>query len=461
MGRSKLHWSADGNQMPIISPHTLAKHQILSEYIEHLILTLYGKVYPRGVETFTLIDGFCGGGIYEEEAAQKKLKGSPILMIEAVRKAFRQAKKRQSLNVRYVFVDAGKEHVQCLKNHSMSYWGLENLIDGEKHLTQGEESTLTEQCEFIIGDFEKCSDYCITIASLRKGHSFFLLDPAGWDDVSVATMRKINDTPGSEILYTHMIGQLKRFVIGKYGKNKEKFERTLEGEGYYKKSNLESLDRVGEQMYLRNETARLFREKGFSHLNPHKKHLITFALIPRGKTQVLYYLIHMSRHITALEVIKERFCESNSLDYQYQYEVYGYGFRTFDITKSKGQLLLEPSLYEEEYSTLTINVDREHKDWRLFIKKFDEQIADLIYQNQDGITFMEICQKIGQFNPASRNMYEQYINFLRDNGDVEVLNSKGEILTQKTVRLRRRDVIRVSGRSYFQGSLLYSSRFFN
>lgn len=459
MSSRNLSWSSDGSKMPSVNPHTLAKHQILSTYIEHLIITLYGKVFPHGVQTFTFIDGFCGGGIYKDSKTKDCRKGSPPILIEAVREGFKKSSRNHPLNVRYVFVDSKQEHIQCLKNYSMPYWGLECLTDEEEHIFKGEESELTERCEFIAGRFEDMRNYCVSISSLRKGHSFFLLDPAGWDDVSIESIRAINEIPGSEILYTHMIEQLKRFVIGKCGVEKEKFEKLMEAEGYYEKSKLFDFNKPGQQMYLRNETARLFREKGFKRLDS-ARYLITFALIPKGTTQVLYYLIHMSRNITALEVIKERFCESHTMDYQYQFEVYGYGFRTFDLKSNKEQLSLEPAFYEEEYTSLTFNMNSDCLDWSIFIEKLDSQIANLIFNSRDGITFIQICQKVGEFNPASRAMYEQYINYLRDNGDVEIFDKDGLISTSKYVKLRRKDVIKVSSKRYFQGSLLYKSRFF-
>lgn len=276
MNNSRLVWSADASQVPSISSHTLAKHQILFEYVKHLILTLYGKVFPHGVTSFTFVDGFCGGGIYFEDASGEYKKGSPIILIEAVREAFREANRVLPINVRYIFIDSEEQHVKCLKEYSMNYWNIGCLTDESEHIYRKENAEMTERCNFISGSFEEISDYCVLTANLRKGHSFFLLDPAGWDDISVKTIRKINDIPGSEILYTYMLQSLKRFVIGRSGKDRDKFNKILEAEKYYKKSDLDSLDKIGEQMYLRNETAMLFRENGFTESNK-DKYLITFA----------------------------------------------------------------------------------------------------------------------------------------------------------------------------------------
>ncbi|MGD1715620.1 hypothetical protein [Dapis sp. BLCC M172] len=71
MSNSKAKWGADGSELPTIDPHTKAKHQIIEEYIENLIITLYGKT-RYGERTFTFIDGFCGGGMYDDQESSRK-----------------------------------------------------------------------------------------------------------------------------------------------------------------------------------------------------------------------------------------------------------------------------------------------------------------------------------------------------------------------------------------------------
>lgn len=104
MSSSQGEWSADGKDIPSIDLHTKAKHQILEKYIENLIITLYGK--PRYGETkFTLIDGFCGGGIYKNPGELQWV-GSPIRMIKAVREGFNKSKRKIPLDVKYIFIDS-------------------------------------------------------------------------------------------------------------------------------------------------------------------------------------------------------------------------------------------------------------------------------------------------------------------------------------------------------------------
>ena len=259
MSSNQAKWSRDGNDLPNIEPHTQAKHQIIQEYITNLIITLYGTG-KRGVTTFTFIDGFSGGGMYRH--GDSLWEGSPPRMIKAVREGYRQAKRAYPLDVQFIFIDEKHKHLNCLQYYAMAQADLEKLTDEREHKLPGEMALLSERCEFLQGKFEDRVDYCINVAKKRKGHVFFLLDPFGWKHVSMASIRKINSLPKVEILYTFMIDYIWRFVKERYGKLQSGFQDVLEADGYYDLKKLHSLDSIGQQCYLRNESMRLFRDKG-------------------------------------------------------------------------------------------------------------------------------------------------------------------------------------------------------
>lgn len=418
---SKPEWSADGSDIPVIDPHTKAKHQIIEKYIENLIVTLYAKG-RRGETTFTFIDGFCGGGMYEDCDNDTEWEGSPIKMIQAVRRGYKNSIRKYSLNVKFIFIDSSRNHLDCLKTYSMPKAGLEQLVDEKPHELKGEFSQLIEECEFRCGKFEDLVNECVWKVDLRKGHSFFLLDPCGWDDVSMESIRKINSLRGSEILYTYMIQQLKRFIIGKSGKDKYKFNKVLEADGYYESVNLKRLDKSAQQCEIRNESMRLFRHKGKA------KYAFTFSLIPRGKTEVLYYLIHFSQNLTALEVIKESFWQENNLDYQYYYEIYGYVFRSAEF-------------YEERQLSLKFDIIQDNHEF--CVEQLDRDLGRLIRKNNEGIRFRELCERTIQLNPANRHHYKIYMNRLLKNKEIEVWR-KGILLKGSQVILQKDDIIKLT-----------------
>lgn len=415
-------WSADGSNIPEIKPHTKAKHQILDTYLENLIYTLYGKG-RYGETTFTFVDGFCGGGMYYDPDNETEWQGSPIRMIEAIRAGYKKSKREYDLNVKFIFIDNKLEHLACLKNYSMPKAGLGELVNGQPNEFRGEVGKLVEECEFISGEFENLINEVVFKIDIRKGHSFFFIDPYGWTDVSMQSIRKINSLKRTEILYTYMIDYLKRFILGKSGKDKETFDQILEAEDYYKLSSFSIFERIGGQCYLRNESMRLFRDKG------NAKYVFTFSMIPRGNVNVLYYLMHLSQKLTALEVIKESFWQKNNLNYQYYFELYGHGFKTADF-------------YEENQLKLKFDITKNSEDFCL--EKLDIHLGNIIRNNQDGIIFHELCHQTMELNPASKKHYTTYINLLRNEKEIDIWRN-GQIVKGSKVDLQRNDIIKLTG----------------
>jgi len=406
---SKLLWSADGNSIPTIDPHTKAKHLIIEKYVEDLIVTLYGKG-RRGVDTFTFIDGFCGGGIYtDQESENKEWFGSPIRLIRSVQAGYKRANREYPINLKFIFIDSKQNHIDCLKDHVMSKAGLE-------------EFSKSDNCEFICGDFESYVNYCVFTAEQRKGHSFFLLDPQGWTDVSMQSIRKITSMKKSEILYTFMIDYIVRFISERDKNLKRGFEDVLEADGYYQQADPSQIDSIAMQCYLREESMRLFRTQGKA------KRVFSFAAVPKAHTRVLYYLLHISKNLTALEVMKDSFWEENTLGYEYFFNVYGFGFRAVDY-------------YERNQMNLRFEIEKS-KDQEC-IELLSRDLGRILENHPDGITFRDASEQTMEFNPARRLHYEQYIKQLLDDQLIEIVRDN-KVIKSKNPDLRRKDIIRKS-----------------
>lgn len=76
-----------GSAPPEISPHSLAKHKILQEYVETYIQVLTKKAQGRDVFRLALVDGFAGGGEYTDSRANCHRPGSPLILLDAIRRA--------------------------------------------------------------------------------------------------------------------------------------------------------------------------------------------------------------------------------------------------------------------------------------------------------------------------------------------------------------------------------------
>ncbi|MFM8009022.1 MAG: three-Cys-motif partner protein TcmP, partial [Dolichospermum sp.] len=115
MSNSDTKWSADGKEIPFVEQHTKTKHLLTEQYVTDLVYTLYGSG-QYGVTNFTIIDGFCGGGIYNDKDSHNIWFGSPIRLIKAVQEGYLKSKRTYPLNVKFIFIDKKKDHLKCLKN---------------------------------------------------------------------------------------------------------------------------------------------------------------------------------------------------------------------------------------------------------------------------------------------------------------------------------------------------------
>lgn len=416
MSKNKILWSNDGSILPGIEPHTKAKHQILEDYIEDYILTLCGNNRVQE-KTVTLIDGFCGGGIYRDENDKTLWLGSPIRIIQAVERGLKRVQTEKSkpnfkLNVNYIFIDNQKPHIDCLKRQMLS-------LDLKKYVTN------QNLCTFICKDFEAIIDQVISELKQRKGSSLFILDPFGYTDVSMQTIRKIIGLQKTEIIYTYMIDFIRRFIKERKHSLNHAFSKILEAEGYYELANPEK-NIYSEQEYLRNETLRLFRDKGKA------PYVYSFALL-QSQSLVKYYLIHLANNPTAQKVIKNSLWTHNNmhLSYQYNYDVYGMGFRS-------------PDFYSCNQRLFDINDGNE----RAAIENLNDDVIKYIHY-ADQVEFRRLHNDTMQFNPATEKHYMTLINEQRNAGEIEVLRD-GKKTRSKNLRLS--DIIT---KSQYKQTLLF------
>ncbi|MDB9437359.1 three-Cys-motif partner protein TcmP [Dolichospermum lemmermannii CS-548] len=419
MSNSDTKWSANGETIPEIEQHTKTKHLLTEQYVTDLIYTLH-STGRRGVTNFTIIDGFSGGGIYNDRESHSIWFGSPIRLINAVRKGYLKSERTYPLNVKFIFIDKKKEHLECLKNFVMSQAGLEQLSDEQPHTFKSEFGERIEQCEFITDEFENKVNYCIFQANNRKGHSLFFLDPFGWSDVSMESFRKINNLNKSEIIYTFMIDFIKRFIYDPKWQARDTFAKVLETDGYFDLNHFQTLDTFGEQAEFRNEFMRLFRSKG------NAKKIITFAMMPKNNDRVLYYLFHICNHPRALEVMKDGSWKFNNLNYQYHYDIYGFGFKA-------------ALFYEDNQLDLKLDINQDSQT--ACINRLGKDLDEIIHNNPDGISFKDLCNKTMERNPATRQQYFEYLNLLREAKEIEVIR-KGKKTNSKI--LENGDIIKTS-----------------
>jgi hypothetical protein len=218
-----------------------------------------------------------------------------------------------------------------------------------------------------------------------------------------------------------MIDFIKRFLSSRRGKLRSAFQNVLEADGFYEEiDNLDDFDNhdLAKQSYMRNETLRLFRQKGQAF------YAYSFAVM-RKATTPLYYLVHMANNPSALREMKFTLWKHNTIDlmYQFQYGVYGLGFRTIDhYEKCKGQIF---------------NI--EESNTQMCIENLNDSLMRLIYNSDNGISLSDLHNQTMQMNPATWDHYQSYIRQQREKQELEVVRKEGITLARD---LRPTDKVR-------------------
>ncbi|WP_013323420.1 hypothetical protein [Gloeothece verrucosa] len=143
-----------------------------------------------------------------------------------------------------------------------------------------------------------------------------------------------------------------------------------------------------------------------------------FTFLP-NKTQPKYYLMHLASRPPAQREIKYTLWEHNTLDlaYQFDYGIYGLGFRT-------------PDYYETNLSVIDIEKENKNK----CIENLREELMPIIYDHPEGIILDDLHNSTMQKNPATLDDYIQVINEQVNEGDLQVIRD-GKITSSKKLKL--------------------------
>src|SRR5688500_8215247 len=107
-----------GSPLPLIRPHSQAKHRLLRTYLERYVSVLTSNPRRESLR-LTLVDGFSGGGQYRAGASDEIVVGSPLIALEAMEVAQIQAQSIRTkpfyLDVKYIFVEKDAQAASHLR----------------------------------------------------------------------------------------------------------------------------------------------------------------------------------------------------------------------------------------------------------------------------------------------------------------------------------------------------------
>jgi three-Cys-motif partner protein len=181
MGQKKLPiiWS--------IENHTLAKHEILKEY-----LNAWFPILGRTSNRIVFLDGFAGPGIYKDGE-----EGSPII---AIRTALEHPTINQISEIRFMFIESDKQRSEILQQTiEQKFPKLPSNV----------------YVQVITGDFVQ--NLCSTLDTIEENGknlapTLAFLDPFGYSEIPFKLITRLMNYQRCELFLTFMSGFVNRFL---------------------------------------------------------------------------------------------------------------------------------------------------------------------------------------------------------------------------------------------------------
>jgi three-Cys-motif partner protein len=397
MTRSPYGWSL-AEPPPIIQQHSLAKHDILRGYLSAYIQTLVSNP-NRDEFRLVLVDGFAGGGLYRDEHTRQPVLGSPFIMLEATKEAEAiinaGRRKRVRLDVDYYFVEKEREAADCLRK-ALKEYGYGARVDKDIFLLN---------CEF-----EDTADRLIERALTkmpRSPRAIFLLDQYGYSEVPADRIARIIQVlPGGEVILTFAVDALLTY----FSENSHLTKRLLEKVGIPDVLRGRSFDDIKQT----DKDWRLFVQACLYQELVEKCQAKFYTLFFIRSTQGHgdYWLIHFSQRARARDVMTRIHWEKNNHFIHYggagldMFHVLGYVSENDDVRAGQS------GLFEFD------DVARQAST-----KQLVAQIAPLIYDDPNGMSFAELFATTCNFSPASADVYKDAVDVLRSHKEIKIISA--------------------------------------
>lgn len=397
MSRKPYNWK---NGPDLIQPHSIAKHRILQSYLAAYFQTLVSSP-NQDVLRLTLVDGFAGGGLYVHTDTGELVKGSPFIFLDATREADflinKDRRKPVELRVDYFFIEANR-HAHAHLDKVLREKGYGNRIGHDIHLRHAK---FQDEADGII-DFIKSK-------SPKKGRSIFALDQYGYKDVPTPVIRKIfAHLPSAEVILTFGVDSLLNFA----------------SDGDLTQSLLDEIgvpdilqDRSINEIKSSEKDWRLFIQSALYRSLVSQcgaKHYTPF-FIRNKKGHGDYWLIHLSQHHRARDVMTEVHWNNNN------YFIH-YGGSGLDMFQMVGY---DPDHDDDRKGQTCLGFEFDDIARKASIAALNEQIPRRVYANDEGLSFGELFATTCNESPASAAIYRDSLGFLLEEKVIEIISPDG------------------------------------
>lgn len=278
---------------PRLDEHSAAKHRVMRRYVENYIQILCQDPH-RDRMRLVVVDGFCGGGVYQDEAGILQ-PGSPLILREALQCGrARLHTRRAEMGMRRPF-----DFEATLILNDIDPDAIAML---HEQLRTAPDRGWTPDTQIFTLPFEQLARQLIEQYRGRRGSPriLFMLDQYGLSDASLPVMRELFAAfPKAEIVLTFAIDTLVNFASDNM---LERYEKMLAKMGFDDIISAKRLARLkaeddGAKHLIQTIILReVFPHTGAAFATP-------FFIIPKQSRRG-YWLVHLANSVRANDEMK-------------------------------------------------------------------------------------------------------------------------------------------------------------
>lgn len=404
-----------GGPLPLIGAHSLAKHEVLRQYLLAYVKVLTADVRREHLR-LTLVDGFAGGGQYVDKLGAL-YQGSPLLMLDTMREAEIIAQERRKkdfcLDTRFFFVEKKPQVREVLR-------GL--LVE------RGHRRDIGESIFLLDGEFASHAHGIIENIKRRgtAGRAIFVLDQYGYKDVPLPLIRAIfASLPRAEIILTFATDSLLDYMS-----TEARYKQGLRNIGL--ESLIEDLPAILENKKSPNwrALAQVSLHEGL-RAGSGAAHFTPFFIVSEAAHRD-YWLIHLSNHARARDEMTKLHWELQTRFQHYAgHGLAMLGYKAADDPRVTGQV---PFGFD----------DRARASTRAALL---DDIPFALEKHPAGIKFSDFFAGVCNETPASRAIIEDAARELSAERAIEILGADGKS-RRRGSKVRGSDVVRLSRQTF-------------
>lgn len=385
---------------PELQQHSAVKHKILASYIKDYILTLMAPAHIPRLK-LSLIDGFSGGGQYISEH-DTFVDGSPLLMLRAVQEARillnLGRNKPRDIDVSYEFIDIRRDTIDYL-NFLLNTRHFEGKIDPL------DKPKIRTACGNFIDELPHIIE---KIKHSKSGErAIFVLDQYNYDEVTLPAIRHILSTlTAAEVIFTFNVGSLITYLSDHAASRRPMEKIGLARYIPWKKINkIKAEEKQHWRTILQQHLAYGIKEvSGAQFMTP-------FFVRPHGANTWDYWLIHLSNHYRAHDVMKNLHWEhGNMFSHELGHGMFLQGYNANVDTLYTGQ----NQLFDEAASEVCID-------------NMSENFGKLIHEHADGVKVHKLFSSCISNSTGSERHLQIAMKQLHQQKDIIITDAEGHV----------------------------------